>query len=419
MPLILDALATLGRVFADTGRVLYRHWPQLVTLFLAGWAGRMSFLWLATVVSDVSPTVAVLLLPLAPLCTLLSLVLMLRATAVSLPAFADLAEGLPWKARVRDDFTVAGQVLLPFLAVYASAGLLAQDTRVFLHDTTADEFLNNNLGSIDWGRADYASGWLLAGLVVGAMAARKVISMLDLTKRHLAWAGVAVYLEVLWIMTFARVVTTEIERWTDWVTSRQAVVWIVEWYEAARAWLDSVSSWAVAFLDGIGAFLGGLGSVVLVPVAWLAIGAATYGHRLSGSALAVPTHEDMTRRIKQVPNPVRRVVSHAVEPVTTPVKSTLGAIGKIAAAGVLPMVLFCVVFVVANQLQVLAALAVRALIGPGEPLRQYALEPFAVMVERGVYFVVALSLLGAAVNAIVLGQHEDADRPAVSPAGRA
>ena len=39
MNLLTDALRTTARVFIDGGRVLVAHWPELVGLFLAGWAG--------------------------------------------------------------------------------------------------------------------------------------------------------------------------------------------------------------------------------------------------------------------------------------------------------------------------------------------------------------------------------------------
>lgn len=409
MNLITDAVGSLGRVFVDAGRVLANHWPQLIGLFLLGWTGRLGFLWLATVVSNVSPLAAIFVVPLAPMSTLLSLVLMLRATAPSLPAFAHLFDGLTRAARLRSDLATAGQVLLPFLAVYASAGLLKEDVRVYLHDTTADENLNTALQNVDWGRAVYAEGWLLFGLVVGALVARKIIALLQLTKRHLAWAGVAAYIEVLWLMTLANTLASRIDEVTAWVLSRQAVAGVIDVYEAARAWLVSIVGWADLALDAVASFLSGLGSVVLVPVAWLAIGAAVYGQKLSGKAIEVETHEEVTKRLAKVPNPVKRAVSQAVEPVTTPVNNTLGALGKIAAAGVVPMVLFCVIFVIANGLQSLAALGMRLVIGPGEMLRQYALSPYYELAARLVYFSIVLALLAAAVNAIVTAQQRDAE----------
>lgn len=85
--IIADAARSLGRLFGDGVRTLGAHWPQLVVLFLLGWAGRMGFLWLATWVSDWNPTIAVFIVPLAPMSTLLSMVLMLRALTPSLSAF--------------------------------------------------------------------------------------------------------------------------------------------------------------------------------------------------------------------------------------------------------------------------------------------------------------------------------------------
>lgn len=406
MTLFTDAGRTLGYVFRDAGRVLAAHWPALIGWFLVGWAGRMSILWAVTSISDWSPTLAVLLLPFAPMCTLLSLVLMMRVAADTLPAFADMMASFSLRDRVRDNLTVAGQVLIPFLAVYASAGLLRQDVRVFLYDSTADEFINANIQSMDFGRANYAEGWTLFALIVGAVVLRKMISILDLPKRHLAWAGAAVYLEILWMITLVNALTTTFEDWRAWLENRRVIAAVLDWWDVGYTWLRQISDPVTNAVDATAAFLGSLGAVALVPVAWLGIGAAVYGQRLAGSTLSVQTHEDVTKRIQQVPQPVRRVVAQAVEPVTTPVRQTFGAIGKIAAAGIIPMVLFCVVFVVASTVQVGVAMLMRQLVGPGPNLRQFALEPYAVMVERGAYFVLVLALLGAAVSRVVIGQRE-------------
>lgn len=405
--LLTDALRGLARLFVDAGRVLAQHWPQLVGLFLAGWAGRMAFLWLTTVVSDVSPTAAVLILPLAPISTLLSLVLMLRAMSPTLPAFAGLSEGLSARQRWRDDLTVAGQVLIPFLAVYASAGLLKQDATVFLHDSTLDEWLNTDIASIDWGRANYADGWLLVGFVVVALVVRKLIAVLQLPKRHVGWVALATYVEVLWMITLANAFTSQLNNLTAWVQSRVAVARFFEFVTEIRAVIESWGEWAMVVPNAIGGVFSAAGQLVILPVTWLAIGAAVYGHGLREKTLKVETHEEVTARLKRVPQPLVRVAKQAAEPVTTPIANTLSAIGKVAAAGILPMVLFCIVFVVARSVEVLAAEGMRWIVGPGDPLRQYALEPYQLLVERGVYFVLVLSLLGSAVNAIVMGQRRE------------
>lgn len=404
--IITDALRTVVRVFFDGGRVLVMHWPQLLCLFLAGWAGRMSFLWLATNVSNFSPTLAVFIVPFAPLSTLLALVLMLRATAPTLSAFQGMVESVTAPQRWRADLSVAAQVLIPFLAVYASSGLLKEDGKVFVQDGVADEALNASIQSVDFGRAVYADGWALVLLIVLAMVARKIISLLKLTDRHLAWSAVAVYVEVLWMMTLVNALTRQLEQLSEWVLSRRAIAGIVDWWLMVVQGLRSVSAEVTALVDTVSKLLGELGSVVVVPVAWLAIGAAVFGVTLKGTGFKVDTHDEVTERIRSIPRPVRRVVSQVVEPVATPVQNTVSAIAKVASAGVLSMVLFCVVFSIAGGLQVATYQLLRVVIGPGETLRQYALVPYLQLAGRTVYFVVALSLLAAAVNAIVVSQRQ-------------
>ena len=408
---LTDALRGLGSLFRDAAHVIGAHWPQLVGLFLVGWTGRMAILWLVVDISDWSPTLAVLLLPLAPMSTLLSFVLMLRAMAPTLPAFQGMVEPTSLRQRWIDDLTVAAQVMIPFLAVYASAGLLKQDVRVFLYDSTIDEWLNTNLQSIHWGRAEYAPGWTILLFVGAALIGRKVITLLGLATRHLAWAGVAVYLEVLWMMTLANAFAAEIDRVTEWVTSRRLIASLVETWETVVSTIEGWEAWVQTPFTVLGGLIGSLGSLVIVPVAWLAIGASVYGYKLRQDALKIETHEEVTERIKKIPQPVLRAANHLVEPVVTPVKSALGAIGKVASAGVLPMVLFCVVFVVANQLQVASAWVVRALTGPGPMMYEYAMEPYFQLAERLVYYVVVLALIAAAVNAVVTTQARTAAEP--------
>ena len=394
------ALTTFLGIFASGLRVLGAHWPQLVCLFLAGWAGRMGILWLAVLVSDVSPTAAVLMLPLAPMSTLVSLVLMLRVAAETLPAFRDLFEGGSRAERWRGNIGVAAQVLLPFLAVYASQGMLVADTHLFLHDATADEWMNTQLGELNFGRADYASGPYLIALIAIAIALRKVISLLELGKKAIAWSLVAAYLEVLWLVTLARSLTSQFDEVTAWVTSRRLVDQVLSWWAALVERLPHV--WGLNPIDLIGGLIAGAGDLVVVPVAWLAIGATVYGARLAGADFETP--EQVTGRLKRIPGPVRRVAAHTVEPVVTPVADALTAIRKIASAGVVPMVLFCLVFVVASQIKVGVAWLFRLLVGPRDPWVLYSVAPFSDMLQRLSYFVLALALLAAAVNAVVLGQ---------------
>lgn len=412
VPTLTSAARTLARVFGDGGRVMAAHWPQLVGLFLIGWAARMALLWLAVLVSDVSPTIAVLMLPLAPMATLLSLVLMLRVTAETLPAFQGLFTGKARSERWHDHLVLAAQVLLPFLAIYVSQGLLKSDQTLFLYDATADEWMNTGLTDLDFGRSLYADGPFLIAMIVVAIVLRKAIALLDLGKRSPIWSLAATYLEVLWVVTLAHSLTSELEALGEWVTSRALIAGLVDWWNGVLALIPALPP-VKAVLDAVGAAVGSLGNLVIVPVAWLAIGASVYGAELSSRAPIEP-HDQVTQRLKRIPTPVRRVVAQSVEPVTTPIRDTLAALGKIAAAGVLPMVLFCIVFVAAAQVKTLVAYGFVALAMPGEPWLVYALSPLRTMVERLLYFVIVLALLGAAVNHLVLRQRDQQAQPGMA-----
>ena len=82
-----------------------------------------------------------LLLPLAPISLLIALVLMLRRVAHSLPELQQTLAG-ERRTQVRSDLTIAVMVLVPFLAVYASQGMIKEDRKSFLYSATTDEWLN-------------------------------------------------------------------------------------------------------------------------------------------------------------------------------------------------------------------------------------------------------------------------------------
>lgn len=235
-----DAVDRAGRdlaaIFVDGARVLGRHWPQLLAIFLAGAIARIGFLWLAVWMSNVNSTVGVLLVPFAPLSTLVSFVFMLRVVAESLPAFSEVFQlGTP-RERLKTNLVVTSQVLIPFLAVYASQGLLREDTTVFVRDVAVDEILNDL--TPEFNRLMIAEGWGLVAVVVGALVARKVIAQLQLGDKNLGWGAFAAYLEALWMVTLAGAMATQFTDLAEWVSSRRVIASIIEW------WRDSSPRWA-------------------------------------------------------------------------------------------------------------------------------------------------------------------------------
>lgn len=394
-------------------RLLGRHWPQLLALYLAGAAARMAFLWLALSVSKSSSLLGVLLVPLAPLGTLVSLVFMLRVMGASLPALQGTVQERSEDQRWRDTLKSVAQVIIPFLAVYASQGLLKEDSRQFVYNATVDETLNNPL-SANYARTLMADGALLIGIVLVAMLVRKWIAANRLTEKRLGWGVLGSYVEGLWLVTLGATLASQLSALKDWVTSRALVQGAIQVHETVREAPGVVGQTFGSVVEWLAALLGSAGGLVVVPVAWLAIGALVYGSKLTARELpVVATPEQVTERLKRIPNPVRQLAAQVVEPVVTPVKNTLTAISKIAAAGVLPMIFFCVTFGLIGKLSKLAvAWVAHWLIGPQAALWQAALDPYVALAERGAYLIVTVAMVAAAVNRIVNAEREEAARKA-------
>lgn len=408
MNILRDAWRDLLDMLLGALRLLGRHWPQLLALYLAGAAARMGFLWLALWVSKFSSLLGVLLVPLAPLSTLLSLVFMLRVMGASLPAFQDSFRERSGEWRWRNTLKSAAQVIIPFLAVYASQKLLREDTTLFVYNATADETLNNPL-SANYARTLMATGPLLIGIVLVAMIIRKWIAANKLTEKALRWGVLGSYVEGLWLVTLGATLASQISTLKDWVTSRAVVQGVIQAHDTIKETPGVVGQTFSSVMTWLGGLLGSAGELVVVPVAWLAIGAMIYGSKLTARELpVVATPEQVTERLKRIPNPVQQLLAQVVEPVVTPVQNTLTAISKIAAAGVLPMIFFCVSFgLIGKLLKLAVAWAAHWVIGPQEALWQAALDPYVSLVERGAYLIVTVALVAAAVNRIVNAEREE------------
>lgn len=396
-------------MLVGAGRLLARHWPTLLALYLAGAAARLGFLWLALWVSKFSSLLGVLLVPLAPLSTLLSLVFMLRVMGASLPAFQTTFQERSGEGRWRNTLKAAAQVIIPFLAVYASQGLLREDTTQFVYNATLDETLNNPL-SANYARTLMADGALLIGIVLLAMIVRKWIAAHKLTEKALRWGVLGSYVEGLWLVTLGATLASQLSTLKEWVTSRAVVQGVIQAHDTVRDTPGVVAQTFSGMVSWLGELLGSAGQLVVVPVAWLAIGAMVYGSKLTARELpVVSTPEQVTERLKRIPNPVRQQLAQIVEPVVTPVKNTVTAISKIAAAGVLPMVLFCVAFgLIGKLLKLAVAWVAHWIIGPQPALWQAALDPYVTLAERGAYLIVTVAMVAAAVDRIVNAEREEA-----------
>lgn len=402
----LDAIRSL---FALSGRVLWGHWPQLLGIFLLGAAGRHGFLWLAVWASNHSAKAGLFILPLAPLSTLLSLVLMLRVVMESLPAFRDrVVPGSRW-SRLRSDLTIASQVMLPFLALYYAQELLAEDSRAYVHDINLDEFINKVRMSAE--RVDYASGWELPALIAAALLLRWAIAMSGLGERIVAVAALAAYVEALWMVSLLHALKRHFLSLAQWFGERVVVQEVLRIWSGVVEWAGPVGKVLAASGEWLVWFLGSSTMLLVVPVAWLILGASIYEERQDTAFHDLPSAEELQRRIgvrmrrwMQLPHLLERFIVRLLNPVIEPFAESWTGIQRVLSTGAVVTTVFCIAFMGLNMLQVAVAHGVHLLVGPRPVLLRMALIPYMDVAVRAVYFVLSMAVLAAAVNAVSAAQ---------------
>lgn len=381
-------MAQLLRLPLDAARLIFQHWPVLVSLCLAGLAVRQGVIWLAVLVSGVSPLAAYFVIPCAALAMMVAVILMLNTFKGSLSFSVD-HDG----DDLTDRRTLA--VMVPLVAVYTAQGLMGQDLVEFRYDVTRLE-QQAGIGLSNFGRVIPADGWLLIGLVVGAFTLRKLISWTRLDQRWTVAALASIYLEVLWLATFARAAARYMFDVGQWLSGRRAFAWtrdIAEFVESVPGWFGDVVRGTSKVLVELSV---PVGTLVLLSIAWLCVGALVFGEDLVDKE----SRDFSTVRGKAMPKAMVRGVSAAAE-AASPVLDAWRAFRSISAAGLATIVWFIVLFGFAGQVPVLVAFVSSWLVGPQDAGLAEALVPYHRLAQDLAYFVVMVALLGAAVNSLV------------------
>jgi hypothetical protein len=218
-------------VLVVAARLLLRHWPVLVALGLAGMAFRGAALWAAVEVSDHVNWLGHGLVILAPLGFLVAMIAMLHVLRHDLPnaervssstAPADATTG-----RERRLIDVATSMVVPFFAVYVSAGLLTEDVAQFVNEAGVDElnqidFYGTGTGP-DFSRVFINSVYLVAGLVLAAWVLRFALGRAEKRWRFLGFAILGALVEVYWSANAAGYIDGEKGAVKDWLLNRVAV----------------------------------------------------------------------------------------------------------------------------------------------------------------------------------------------------
>ncbi|SFS13547.1 hypothetical protein SAMN04487846_2717 [Microbacterium sp. cf046] len=283
-------------VLRVAGQLLWRHWPALLALYLAGTLGRYIALEAAGFVGAYSAIGGALLFPLAILSRLVALVamlLVLRGGMVQLGVIAPVPAERSERRRAFVDALLAG--ILPFVAFYAAWGYLREDAAAYFSRVLevntgliADEILGGAERAGDGAAGELAFGPVTVAIMVAAFAGRW------LWKRYRSrlpkgLAAVAVYLEVLWVYLSVTLIADALNAVAAWAQSRQAMVWLGD----VREWVSAQLAPVAVVWDAVEWLLGEVGGIVLLPIAWLTIAGVIYGQavapqsaRLGGVAIA-------------------------------------------------------------------------------------------------------------------------------------
>ncbi|MCR2808648.1 MULTISPECIES: hypothetical protein [unclassified Microbacterium] len=297
-------------VLRVSGLLLWRHWPALLALYLAGTLGRYVAIEVAGFVGAYSAVAGALLFPLAILSRLVALVamlLVLRDGMAQLGVIAPIPAGRSERRRAFIDALLAG--ILPFVAFYAAWGYLREDAAAYFSrlleinaGLIADEIFGDAQRAGDAAVGELSFGPVTIAIIVAAFTGRW------LWKRYRgrvpkAFAAVAVYLEVLWVYLSVTLIADALNTVVAWAQKRQAMVWLAD----VREWVGGQLAPVAWTWDAAEWFLSELGGIVLLPIAWLAIAGVIYGQAVAPQTLqlGVPVVVRARARFDTLPSRLR------------------------------------------------------------------------------------------------------------------
>lgn len=395
----------LPGVLVTAGRLLLAHWPALVALACLGIALRNGALWAAVELSDWHAAAGQALLLLAPIGYLLPVIGMLHVCRTSLPALTQAATSpgpeAPTERRERRLVDVFASVLIPFLTVYVSHGLLEEDTARFLNEVAADELQQviidpDNFSWVD--RMGLWDSWTLVALIAIALVLRWGLGRLERTLNFVALALFGALLETWWTSQVANHANLMQSRIQSWAADRRAVDVVASRYDAAvteLGWLahpvDAATTW---LFDALGAF----DVVVVTPLAWLTVAAVVLGHKL------MPPPEEkhaVLDRLAVIPAPVRAAAGNLTSDIRSRFSGFWQGLRMLGAAGLAPMLFFGVAFLVVLRAPGLVSRLWREIAGPTETSTWLAFAPIEGAVGLAASLVLTMPLLAAAVEWLV------------------
>ncbi len=365
-----SALRQTFAVVISALRLLWRHWPTLLVLALAGLIAREELTVLSASASEIQKVVGLLVFALVPLSMLTALILMMRTVRASLPDPPTAAGEPDAKRSVWAHFA---SVLVPFLAVYASWNYFKYDeanyrTEILVQEVFANADSVNASEKVDVvSRLPNQIDTTLLFVIGSAILLRMLLGRIAKNNDHAALGFGRGYLEATWIALTAASVDPLLEKVRTWTFDRKFVVWLTDLIDGFASLFGPLSGLVKGVFAWFGEILGSLDALVVVPIAWLTIGCVVYGHQLVSPSTPGGDPEELEtvrRGIARLPAAARK----ALHPLRNDTRDRFGPMVRgfrvLRQAGLPTMLLFCVAFVTAQAVPEWLWELERTILGP-------------------------------------------------------
>jgi hypothetical protein len=430
---LTGAVVETGAVLATAMRLMWRHWPVLFALYFAGAAARAFIMIGAVQASKLSAVLGVMVIILGPVATLTSLVLMLRVVRPSLPwlaaATADPPPGegeAPRRPHTLMDHLASA--LIPFLAVYASWGYLEEDVSDYLYEVWEDASFSDPRVFTDPGvvsreldqRMPFDTSITLISVIVVAVVLRWLLNVWRGGRKWPVLGILGAYVEVIWIIVSVATLNEARDPLTTWLRDRKVVQWLLDTWNRLVDTLGPFTNFVRSAAEWLVGAIASADSVIVVPLAWLAVGAVVYGHRLAPPA---PTGSELLQRASKrwnaLPKPVRVVGANVSSDVRERFSPLVHGVRTLARAGLAPMLFFCIAFLVAQTAREWLWETERFLIGPHDLQEVWVpLSGPLGLFNDAVAVVLLACLLASAVDRVLRVQPAPAPAASGSPEDR-
>lgn len=209
-------------------------------------------------------------------------------------------------------------------------------------------------------------------IVLIAVVVRFALGKAEKKWPWLALAAIGAFVEIYYSQVVARLIDGQKLDAQTWVEKRQFVAGAQDRYDAVIADLGWLANPAETISEWLFGILGAFDVLVIVPLAWLTVAAVVLGHKLAPEPAKEHRWAD---RVKLVPQPVRRGLASLTDDVRSRFTALFAGLRLLARAGLVPMLLFCLAYLIALRIPFLFGLAVRRIVGPVDTTTWLAWSP--------------------------------------------